>query len=126
MLRAFYAGVPYHLSVLEPEDQSVDRTLRNLAAIDRPILGIIGYCGRVLMVFKTGEVYYASGFAVGRDCIESAALARYLVDHTDGDWTTQYDEMLEVIVTWTIDGPVPLPPTGEKDFDRDRGRFDSH
>jgi hypothetical protein len=120
MLRSFYAGSAYHLNGLEPEDHSIENTLRNLGSIGRPILGIIGYCGRVLLVFKTGEVYFASGFAVGRDCAGASALARYLVEHTDGDWTTQYEEMLEVVTSWEIDGPIYLPPPSEKDFDRSR------
>jgi hypothetical protein len=124
LIQAFRGGTSYHPAYeglnLVPEDGTITATSHNLEALNLPVFGIIGFAGRVLIVFKTGLIYYARGFAVGARTEKAAALAKYLTEHTDGDWTTQYDEMLDVVSLWTVDGPVPLPPPTERDFDRSR------
>jgi hypothetical protein len=109
MLRAFRAGEAYQPAGLEPETGDPEATTRNLGKLceDRAILAVVssGTPDRgVLIVFKTGEVYFAAGFQLG------PALARFLVEHTDGDWSGDYDEMLEQLETWPdMPGPVTLP-----------------
>lgn len=113
MVSAFQAGVMEyqpHLPglALEPETGDPAATTRNLVALvetGRPILAVIGGSRGVLIVFMTGETYLATGFAS-----DSPELARFLVEHSNGQWTADYDEMRSHLRDWPKDlvGPIPL------------------
>ena len=86
------------------------RNLRLLAR-DRAILAVIADGKRgVLVIFKTGEMYIATGYSIGKDAVGTSELAKFLVEFNDGDLTESYEEMYEELVTWPADlaGPVPI------------------
>jgi hypothetical protein len=101
---------------LDAEDGDPETTARNLHAIvssapERSILSVVNLNGKVLIILKTGESYLATGFSIGSDGAGTAALARFLVGHNDGDWMENYDWMLKILSSWPADlaGPVALP-----------------
>jgi hypothetical protein len=103
---------------LEPECGDPATTTRNLHSVvssrpERAIQGVIasGVSDRgILILLKTGESYLATGYSIGTDGPKTAELARFLVDHNDGDLLEEYDEMFELLATWPSDlaGPVPI------------------
>ncbi len=119
-LDAFRAGVQTYQPIcpgltLEPETGDPDVTARNLHAIffsspKRAILSVIA-SGQpewpVLIVLKTGETYLASGFRLA-----SEHLARFLVEHNDGDWREDFEEMHGQLKDLPADmaGPVHIRP----------------
>ena len=121
MWDAFQAGTLAHEPfcpevALESETGDPNVTARNLHSLfystpERAILAVI-VNGRdtrpVLIVFKTGEVYSASGFAIGEHAED---LARFLTEHNDGDWEEDYDKMLDLLRSTPVDvpGPIDLP-----------------
>jgi hypothetical protein len=102
---------------LDPECGDPETTTRNLHQIvssspGRSILAVISSAnGQVLIVFKTGETYLATGYSIGSDGPGTAALARFLIEHNNGDWMDDYDWMHRVLINWPPDmaGPVALP-----------------
>lgn len=121
MIGAFKEGVSRYQPVydginLDAENGDPETTARNLHAIvssssERSILSVINRAGKVLIILKTGESYLATGFSIGSDGPGTAALARFLVDHNDGDWLEDYDWMYKILSSWPADmaGPVALP-----------------
>jgi hypothetical protein len=122
MVRAFQSGVKQYQPVcagldLEPECGDPATTTRNLHRVvssspERSILAVISSgASSVLIALKTGESYLATGYSIGSEGPGTAELARFLVEHNDGDWREDYDEMFEVLATWPSDmaGPIPLP-----------------
>lgn len=118
MLDAFRAGVRAYQPVcpgvtLEPETGEPEVTARNLHAVffsspKRAILSVIA-SGRpgwpVLILLKTGEAYLASGFRLGED-----DLARFLAEHTDGDWEEDFEQIRGQLKDWPADhaGPIEI------------------
>ena len=122
MVRAFREGVKRYEPVcegleLEPECGDPATTTRNLHRIvssspERSIMAVISSgAGSVLIALKTGESYLATGYSIGSDGPGTAELARFLVEHNDGDWLEDYEWMLKVLSSWPQDlaGPIALP-----------------
>jgi hypothetical protein len=122
MLNAFKTGCKQYQPLcdgikLEPECGDPASTTRNLHNIvssspQRSILAILnsGDSG-VLIVLKTGETYLATGYSIGSNGPGTVALARFLIEHNDGDWREDFDEMFELLASWPADlaGPVSIP-----------------
>jgi len=89
---------------LEPEPRDPAATARNLHAIffsapERAILSVIapGRPGLVLMGAQDGRSLPGQRVRLG-----SPDLARFLIEHNDGDWRQDYDEMAEQLATWPV------------------------
>lgn len=121
MLHAFWNGItPYQPVcsgvILAKEIDDPATTTRNLKAImasqvegaSRGILIPINHAGRVLIVFRSGESYFATGFRVGMHCERVEALARFLLDHNEGDWTDDAEHLLRVLRAHPVDQPGPI------------------
>jgi hypothetical protein len=114
IIEAFQAGVKVYQPLadvpLSAETGDPETTARNAHALfqsGRTILAVISsgvpHQG-VLFVFKTGELFLATGFTL-TNC---EPLARFLVEHNDGDWTEEYDRMLSHLKAWPTDMAGPI------------------
>jgi hypothetical protein len=107
MLEAWQNQAVFVVEGLEPETGDHDTTVRNLSKLVKPervVFGILNRSGHVLVIFSTGETYYAAGTP-----LRSRALADFLTRHSEGRWTTDLDLLHETLATWPLDGIVDLP-----------------
>jgi len=117
MLVAWQTGSTFHpvspdvtLEALEPEVMDPIVTTRNLKLLNRSIFGLLNDMGKILVVFKTGEVFYATGYSIG-ESPSTTHLRDMLISHNEGDWTTDRELLLHCLQGWPVDmhGPIWLP-----------------